>query len=340
MEIKDQLAIPPLPGMPDGPTTTIIRNNVFIKNDQRSPDGDRPNLLVGAFPATGPGSLNMYDIYGNFVFHNHREALFQGSGRVSLHDNIFVDGPSTYPAVVLRSQNHPLLLANVYNNTIYTSGKGIYFGTLAVSGDAVIGNVVFGSLPISGSIVNQSDNIVGSLTNASQFVKAPSFELGAMDFLPLAGKCQGAPIDLSRFRSDKEYALDFDGKPKTEAKGAVVFRGAYAAEGIDPDWKLERGLKPPRPPMATPPVTLVWMEPRSAPAGTSLNVELTGTNFGPGTGIAVSGAGVSVAAVTLVSNTQIRARLTIARDATGSRKLSVNTAAGSSNSFAFQIKTR
>lgn len=340
MEIKDQIAIPPLPGMPAGPTTTIIRNNVFIKDDQRSPDGDRPNLLVSAFPATGPGSLNMYDIYGNLFVHNHREALFQGSGRVSLHDNIFVDGPYTYPAVVLRSQNYPLRLANVYNNTIYTSGKGIYFGTRAVLGDAVIGNVVFGSVPISGSVINQSDNIVDSLANAPQYVKSPSFELGSMDFLPLAGKCQGAPIDLSWFRTDKEYALDFDGKPKTEAKSAVVFRGAYAAEGIDPDWTLERRLKPPRVPSAIPPVTLVWIEPRSAPAGTSLNVELTGTNFGPGADIAVSGAGVSVAAVTLVSNTQIRARLTIAGGAIGTRNLSVNTTAGSSNPFAFQIKTR
>ncbi len=132
MEIKDQIAIPSLPGMPLGPTTTIIRNNVFIKNDQPSPDGDRPNLLVGAFPTAGAGSLNMYDIYGNLFYHNHREALFQGSGRISLHDNIFVDGPYTYPAVVLRSQKYPLRYAQVYNNTVYTFGRGIYFGNRAL----------------------------------------------------------------------------------------------------------------------------------------------------------------------------------------------------------------
>ena len=65
---------------------------MFIKNDRPSPDGDRPNVLVGAFPATGTGSLNMYEIYGNLFLHNHREALFQGSGRFTLHDNLFVDG--------------------------------------------------------------------------------------------------------------------------------------------------------------------------------------------------------------------------------------------------------
>lgn len=246
MEIKDQVALPPVPGMPLGPTTTIIRNNVFIKNDQPSPDGDRPNLLVSAFPTSGPGSLNMYDIYGNFFFHNHHEALFQASGRLSLHDNIFVDGPLSYPAVVLRSQNYPLRVANVYNNTVYTSGKGIYFGTRAIDGDAVIGNLVFASIPVSGSIMNQAGNIVDSLQNASRYVKSPSFDLGSMDFSPLAGKCQGEPIDLSRFQGDHEFAMDFDGRSKTEVKGAVVFRGAYAAEAGAPDWPLGRKLKPPR----------------------------------------------------------------------------------------------
>jgi len=66
MEIKFQLPRPSVPGMPTGPSTTIIRNNVFIKNDQPSPDGDRPNVLVGGFPDTGPGSTDMYEIYGNF----------------------------------------------------------------------------------------------------------------------------------------------------------------------------------------------------------------------------------------------------------------------------------
>jgi hypothetical protein len=340
LEIKDQIVFPSVPGMPSGPTVTIIRNNVFIKNDQPSPDGDRPNLIVGAFPTAGPGSLNMYDIYGNLVVHNPREALFQGSGRISLHDNIFVDGPYNYPAVVLRSQNYPLRLANVYNNTIYTLGKGIYFGARAMLGDAVIGNIVFGSAPIAGAVINQSDNIVDSFANAHLYVKSPSFDLGSMDFSPLEGKCKGAPIDLSWFHSDKEYALDFDGRPKTELRGAVVFRGAYAVEGVDPDWKLERNLKPPRAPSVNPQATLVWIEPRGAPAGTSVTVELTGTNFGRGANVAVDGSGVSVEAVTPVSDTQITAKLIIARGASGTRHLSVKTDAGSSNLAAFKIKSR
>ena len=75
MEIKFQLPRPSVPGMPKGPSSTIIRNNVFIKGDQPSPDGDRPNVLVGGFPDSGPGSNDLYEIYGNFFDHNPRQSL-------------------------------------------------------------------------------------------------------------------------------------------------------------------------------------------------------------------------------------------------------------------------
>jgi hypothetical protein len=244
MEIKDQNSIPEIPGMPTEATSTIIRNNVFIKDDAPSPDGDRPNLLVGGFPSSGIGSLNRYEIYGNYFFHNHREALFQGSGRISLHDNIFVDGPADYAAVVLRRQNFPLYLAYVYDNTIYTTGKGIYFGTPALTGDAATGNLVFASLPISGPIARLSNNLTGSLASAITYVNLPSFDLGSMDFYPRPGKCEGTAIDLKLFREDSSYNLDFNGTPKTSAKGATVFRGAYAGSGANPGWQLQEGIKP------------------------------------------------------------------------------------------------
>ena len=70
MQIKYQIARPFVTGMPTGQSFTIIRNNAFIKNNQLSPAGDRPNVLVGGFPASGNGSTDMYEIYGNFFFHN------------------------------------------------------------------------------------------------------------------------------------------------------------------------------------------------------------------------------------------------------------------------------
>jgi len=244
MEIKDQNSIPPIPGMPTETTSTIIRNNVFIKNDDPSPDGDRPNLLVGAFPGTGIGSHNLYEIYGNFFYHNHREALFQGSGRFSLHDNIFVDGPHDYPALVLRNHNFPLKLAYIYNNTIYTTERGIYFGNLALAGDAVFGNLIFGSAPITGMVARASDNLTGPLAIAQTYVNSPSFELGAMDFYPRAGKCQGKAMDLSLFQTEADFGRDFNGALKAKAKGGAVFRGAYAGTGTNPGWRLQAAIKP------------------------------------------------------------------------------------------------
>lgn len=90
MQIKHQNAYELLPGMPAGPNTTIIRDNVFIKDDRSSTSGDRPNLLVDGFPESGPGAEDRYEIYGNFLYYNPREALLQASGRLSIHDNVFV----------------------------------------------------------------------------------------------------------------------------------------------------------------------------------------------------------------------------------------------------------
>ena len=340
MEIKDQISIPEIPGMPLEPTSTVIRNNVFIKNDQPSPDGDRPNLLVSAFPATGSGSLNMYEIYGNYFLHNHHEALFQGSGRISLHDNIFVDGPYTYPAVVLRKQNYPLKIGLVYNNTVYTTGKGIYFGTRAEIFDAVVGNLVFGSIPISGSIIQQSNNVVDNVSRAPNYVKLPALN-GAMDFFPLPGRCQGEPVDLSDFDSDTNYTVDFNGTPKVQAKGGVAFRGAYAGEGINPGWQLQAGVKAPNLPSPKRAASVVWLTPPGGPAGSTVQLKLTGADFTPESTLAVEGAGVEVSNVKVEGATRIAATLKIAAGApAGVRGITVGTVHGNSNAASFRITAR
>jgi hypothetical protein len=341
MQIKDQIEIPSIPGMPMAPTKTIISDNVFIKNDQPSPDGDRPNLLVGAFPLTGTGSLNMYEIYRNYFFHNHREALFQGSGRVSLHDNVFVDGPYQYPAVVLRRQNDPLQIAYVYNNTVYTSGPGIYFGTRAMIDDAVVGNLVFALTPISGAIMRQSHNLIDSIENAPKYVAAPGFDVAASDFYPLPGKCQGPVTDLSLFQTDQDYALDFNGTAKTSSKSAVVFRGAYAGEGVNPGWQLQTDIKAPRPPSAKSAPSILWVSPAEGRKGTMLSITITGANFSPGATVTVSGPGVSTGAVSVTSSTELTVPLTIAANTeAGTREITVAGKSSRSNAARFQVRSR
>jgi hypothetical protein len=338
LEIKDQNFLPEIPGMPMGPTTTIIRNNVFIKDDRPSPDGDRPNVLVSSFPATGPGSLNMYEIYGNLFLHNHREALFQASGRVTLHDNLFVDGPPAYPAVVFRKQANPVKIAYVYHNTVYTAERGIYFGSRAMVDDAVMGNLVFASKPISGQIMRQSGNITDVLANAAQYVNAPSFDADSMDFYPKPGKCEGAPADLSLFHTDADYTMDFNGTSKVQAKGAAVFRGAYAATGSNPGARSPAGIKLPPPPSPNAPPVLVWVDPVKAMTGRRAEVTLTGSNFSPGATVTVSGSGVSVGKTTFNGPTQITAVFEVARGApAGSREVTVSQPSGQSNSSKFQV---
>jgi MYXO-CTERM domain-containing protein len=238
MEIKWQLPRAMVAGMPVTPTTTIVRDNVFIKGDKASPDGDRPNLLVGGFPQTGPGAEDRYEIYRNLFFHNPRESLFQGSGRVTLHDNIFVD--TTGNAILLQDHDLPLSLATVYNNTVYQASSGIHFGSAAPMGDAVFGNLIFADTPISGSISDQRDNVTGPVATAASFVTAPSAALGQMDFYPLAGKCSGVALDATKVLGDTESDVDFNGT----SKGARLVRGAYAGEGKNPGWPLGEGPKP------------------------------------------------------------------------------------------------
>lgn len=242
MEIKFQLPRPSVPGMPTGVSTTIIRNNTFIKGDGPSPDGDRPNVLVGGFPNSGPGSGDLYQIYGNFFYHNPREALFQASGRVSVHDNLFVGGHIA--AIVLKDQDLPLKFADVYSNTIYSSKLGILVDTPGQATTNIVGNLVFAAMPISGAITHQSGNLTDSLDKAEHYVNSPSFVLGLMSFYPLPDRVKGTPLDFSAFASDVDYSLDFNGIPKNRFSGKSVFRGAYAGEGVNPGWKVQAGIKP------------------------------------------------------------------------------------------------
>ena len=241
MQIKHQPSRPTVAGMPTGPSTTIIRNNVFIKDDQPSPDGDRPNVLLGGFPSSGAGSSDLYQVYGNFFDHNPREALLQVEGRVSIHDNLFVDGQ--YTAIDLTQTYLPLSVAYVYNNTVYSTNTGINFGSAATSDDGVTGNLVFAATPINGPIAHLSNNTVDALANAATYVNVPSFTLGVMDFYPLPGQAQGSALDLSAFATDTDSGLDFNGTTKNAVRQAIVFRGAYAGEGTNSGWKLQAGIK-------------------------------------------------------------------------------------------------
>src|SRR5262249_22988078 len=168
-----------------------------------------------------------------------RESLLQASGRVTIHDNIFVD--TAQNAMNLRDHDLPLRLAYVYNNTVYQAATGINFGNAAPDGDAVAGNLVFAATPINGPIADERDDLIGPVANAVGMVNAPGTTFGQMDFYPLPGKCQGSSIDMTKFKADTAYDVDFNGT----SKAAFTFRGAYAGEGKNPGWPLGPENKPP-----------------------------------------------------------------------------------------------
>ncbi len=258
MQVKQQNDYALLDGMPAGPNRTIIRNNVFIKNDRPSTAGDRPNLLVSGFPDSGPGSMDHYEIYGNFIYYNPRESLFQGAGRIHLHDNIFVGADTTETAILLTPhQGKRVQVAHVYNNTIYGVSRGIRLTTEALESSRAVANLVFAAEPLGGPFGDTRDNVLDSRSSAGSYVNAPSTTLAEMDFYPREGAASGAPFDLSAFAGDLDYDRDFNGTEKSP----FTYRGAYAGEGENPGWALAAELRarvgatPPPPPPPPPPPT-------------------------------------------------------------------------------------
>jgi len=250
MEIKYQVPYgsqPWVSQVPSGAHRTIIRNNVFMKEkndwDPSQLAGDRPNVLVDPFPDSGPGSTDLYEIYGNFFYKNPNEALFQGTGRMTLHDNVFVGAGSGQVSTYFTDHNGTLKLAHVYNNTFYSiAGGGIVFGTPAREADAVVGNlIVVGATSLAGQIVNSSANVIGSIASASQYFASPSEALGQMDFYPktTCPVCTGAALGMAPFTAEGNYDRDFNGT----SKAGFTFRGAYSGSGTNPGWRLQADLK-------------------------------------------------------------------------------------------------
>lgn len=250
MEIKQQVPYGSqswVSQVPAGPHRTLIRNNVFIKEKDdwavNQVEGARPNLLVDPFPDSGPGTTDLYEIYGNFFYRNPNESLFQGTGRIALHDNVFVGSAPGQVAAYFTTHNGPLKLAHVYNNTVYSaSGGGIVFSTAAQEGSAAVGNlIVTDESTLSGPISSSSGNLIGRASDAALYFTRPSETLGQMDFYPLPGcvGCNGTALSMTAFTGETDYDRDFNGT----SKGGFAYRGAYAGQGTNPGWRLQAGLK-------------------------------------------------------------------------------------------------
>jgi hypothetical protein len=211
MQIKRQNRRPlDVTGIPKEDARTIIRNNVFIKDDRVGESGLRPNLLVGAFPPKGLGARDVYEIYGNVLWHNHRESLFQGTGRISLHDNLFVD--TRQNAIRIMSHHgRPPELVRIYHNTFVGVNRAI--NATGMKNASIL--VHFGNL-------HADAKGKGTLRN-------PTVAFGKLDPRPVRAIRENiSSAFLRAVRQDSAHASDFFGNPKPTS---LSYQGACSPGG-------------------------------------------------------------------------------------------------------------
>lgn len=129
---------------------TVIRYNVFSKQDALPGPQARPNVLLGHFPLVGAGSEDRYLVYGNLFLHNPSEALLQAEGRVAVYDNVFINGDGD--AIHIQPHNDVPRDMEIFSNTVLASGTGIQVRPAegAPYRQRVIANVVAAAIPLQG----------------------------------------------------------------------------------------------------------------------------------------------------------------------------------------------
>lgn len=229
MQIKHQLIRPELAGMPTGISSTIIRDNLFVKAKNFSTGKEaRPNLLVGHFPPSGAGRDDRYEVYRNVFLHNPSEALFQGEGNIALYNNLFVNVAGN--AIHIQPHNDVPKQIDIFHNTVIASGKGIllrngFFGP--THKQKIVANLVFAAEPVSGG--EQAHNIVGGRELAGRYLRAPFGTFAQLRLDPIAGRLPLPDVDLGWMQAFTDADRDIDGRLL-----GLGYIGAYAKEAVRP----------------------------------------------------------------------------------------------------------
>jgi hypothetical protein len=241
MQIKHQAGRPTLAGMPQQRNTTIIRHNVFSKTNGGAKVSARPNVLVGHWPLTGPGSNDLYLIYGNFFYQNPHESLFQGEGNIALYNNVFVNHFGD--AVRLQPHGDTPRSVSVFHNTVLAKGAGIRLvrqGSGLGYPQFVVSNIVFAESPVNSAFAGS--NLVGKFDEASNYLARPFAPLGEMNLSPLVAALPSATRNATgdpRFTAYPDFDRDFDG-----SSYGMKRMGAYAPEKKAPRWLPALEIKP------------------------------------------------------------------------------------------------
>jgi hypothetical protein len=228
IQVKHQKARPEIPGLLDR-QFTVIRHNVLSKALGAS-DGPmaRPNLLVGYFPATGAGSQDLYLVYGNFLYQNPHERLFQAQGSVALYDNVFVN--TLGDAVAIQPRSHLPRIIDVFHNTVVSKDVGIYLDKGYVA--RILGNAVFAQRAVNGH--EQEGNFVASFEDAPRFLADPFAMPGDLDVTPKGTLTPGLRDDVSGILEYPDSKADYSGIARQPA-----LPGAFGRQGFRYSLKLE-----------------------------------------------------------------------------------------------------
>jgi hypothetical protein len=235
MQIKHQNPRPDLPGLSDH-DTTIIRHNVFSKQNGAGMTEVRPNLLRGHWPVSGPGTDDQYLVYGNFFYDNPTEALMQAEGHVAIYANVFVNPNG--PGLNVQPHYDVPRRIEVFRNTFVTSGHGARItGGDPAYAQRFVGNAAFGEPGLEGG--EQIDDHVGSYADAAGVLVDPAGAVGGgLDLHPQAGQLEDG-VDLAGLDGFLWSDHDFDGRLHDGGH-----RGAYAGPADPGAWALSRARKP------------------------------------------------------------------------------------------------
>jgi len=229
LQIKHYDKRPDLDGMPAGACENVIRRNVFTKDDTVGELGDRPNVLLDGFPDTGPGSSDRHRFYGNVVMSNPREALLQGSGRLSIHDNIFVS--SARPAVCIQAHEGKVARSVlVYHNTILADREAVRVsGTTPGSEVAVVGNIMASAGVRDDAALRMSANLVMGMWRTKAFFASSSSSIEKMDLQPVRLPKVRIPLEArALLEQDRPLGRDFAAVKKPGWDYCGAFSRAHA----------------------------------------------------------------------------------------------------------------
>ena len=227
--------------------STVVRYNSFDKSGGSSTDPAlfRPNMLVGHWPLSGPGSDDDYLIYGNLFHVNDTgvEGLLQATGNVIIYDNLFYNPGG--PGLLLQPHNGVAPgRVRVFHNTVVARDQGIRL--LSPSPDHtqhIVGNAAFAGSPIGGDLagVTVVDNVTDDFLAADQYLVDPFPDTGHPDLHALSEPLVDSPIQFTDFAIYLDHDRDFDCRPRDGR-----YYGAYAGPDEGTGWTL---LDPvPRPP--------------------------------------------------------------------------------------------